>query len=276
MTNTQIDSVDGLITEVLQNRFELDPAAHPVVGAFAVQQSTRFPGADKTYRNHYLLVRVGMAFGGCCVEPAELGKIEAESLAGQSIAALLEHPQLPVRIAALDAYFGICYPHRDSENAQVFQLPLGTPVERAIARDEAIVSLLDITPGQKVGLIGVVNPIVDEIEKRGGQCLPCDFNLDKTASGVPVVKDMTPVLAEADMVIATGMTLSNGSFDKIVAAARKREIPLLIYAQTGSAIAARFLGKGVSAVCAEPFPYSQFSAEPSPVYLYQLINLREA
>lgn len=266
--NTSIDSVDSLITQVLQGHFALDPATQPVVGAFAVRQSTRFPGATQTYRNHYLLLRVGTAFGGCCVEPAQLDEIDAESLAGQSVAQLLENPILPVRIAALDAYFGVTFPHRESDNAKPFELPLGTGVERAIARDEAIVSLLNIQPGQKIGLIGVVNPIVDEIEKLGGQCLPCDFNLERTASGIEVVKDMNPVLAEADMVIATGMTLSNGSFDDILAAARRRQIPLLIYAQTGSAIAARFFGQGVSAICAEPFPYSQFSAEPTSVFLY--------
>ena len=64
------------------------------------------------------------------------------------------------------------------------------------------------------------------------------------------------------------MTLSNGSFDKSVEAARRRGIPLVIYGQTGSAIAPCFLGRGVHAVSAEPFPFSQFSAEPSTLYLY--------
>jgi hypothetical protein len=109
---------------------------------------------------------------------------------------------------------------------------------------------------------------VTAITECGGQCLPCDFNLTETASGIPVVQDMNLVLDTADMIIATGMTLSNGSFDTILAKARKRNIPLIVYAQTGSAIVPRFMGQGVSAICAEPFPYSQFSAEPSKVYLY--------
>jgi uncharacterized protein (DUF4213/DUF364 family) len=80
---------------------------------------------------------------------------------------------------------------------------------------------------------------------------------------------MYPVLHQADRVVVTGMTLSNGSFDEILTIVRERKIPLLVYAQTGSAIVPQFLGEGVTAICAEPFPYSQFSAEPTSVYLYQ-------
>jgi uncharacterized protein (DUF4213/DUF364 family) len=79
---------------------------------------------------------------------------------------------------------------------------------------------------------------------------------------------MMPVLQKADLVIATGMTMSNGSFDRIIDLVQQRQIPLIIYAQTGSAIAPQFLGKGVTAVMAEPFPYSQFSADPTTIYLY--------
>jgi uncharacterized protein (DUF4213/DUF364 family) len=121
----------------------------------------------------------------------------------------------------------------------------------------------------RVGLIGVVNPLVDAIRAHGGICLPCDFNMERTADGTEVVKDMALVLAQADLVIAAGMTLSNGSFDEILSATRLRNIPLIVYAQTGSAIVPRFLGDGVAAVSAEPFPFSQFSADPTPIHLYR-------
>ena len=261
--------VDSLITRVLQGQYELDAHQCFVAGAFAVRQFTKFPGASHRYRNFYLLLRVGSAFGGCCVEAEQLDKIDTESLAGINLANLLECAALPVRIAALDAYFALLKPHRDQPQATRVELPQGTPYERAIARDRAIVSLQAVEADENVGLIGVVNPIVEEIEKRGAQCLPCDFNMTRTSTGINVTRDMDPVLRRADRLIVTGMTLSNGSFDTILQAAKERNIPLLVYAQTGSAIAPQFLGSGVSAVCAEPFPYSQFSAEPSSIYLYR-------
>ncbi|HEU4322876.1 MAG TPA: DUF364 domain-containing protein [Roseiflexaceae bacterium] len=262
-------TVADLTEAVRRGEYGPDPASLFVTGAFWVRQSTQFPGTEHKYRNYYLLVRVGAAFGACCVERDQLDSSIAEDLSGQSVAALLDDERLPVRIAALDAYLGAVLPHRDAAGATALLLPAGAPPERARARDEAIASLLLLEPGQKVGLIGVVNPLVTAIRARGATCLPCDFNMERTQDGQPVMRDMQPLLEQADLVIATGMTMSNGSFDRILEALRARGVPLIIYAQTGSAIAPRFLGNGVAAVSAEPFPFSQFSADPTSIYLYR-------
>ncbi|MFD3166803.1 Rossmann-like domain-containing protein [Herpetosiphon sp. NSE202] len=262
-------SVDELIAAVLRGEYAVDPAELFATGAMWIAQSTNFPGTTQLYRNYYLLLRSGAAFGACCVERDDLPALVAEDLAGASLATLLNDPRLPVRIAALDAYFGSVEPHRDAIRATPWQLPLGTPQDRALARDRAIVSLLKIEPCQQVALIGVVNPLVQAIHEQGGVCLPCDFNLLQTQWGEPVSKTMEPALDAADVVIATGMTLSNGSFDRILERVRARSIPLVVYAQTGSSIVPQFLDRGVTAVSAEPFPFSQFSAEPSVLYRYQ-------
>jgi len=263
-------SVAELLDAAQRGAYGADPAALFASGAMWIRQSTQFPGAAQKYRNHYLVLRCGAAFGACCVERDDLPSEVAEDLAGASLAALLDDPRLPVRIAALDAYLGTVRPHRSAPQAAPWQLPAGTPPERALARDRAIVSLLKIEPGQNVALIGVVNPLVQAIRERGGTCLPCDFNLRVTQWGDPVSAAMEPVLESADLVIATGMTLGNGSFDRILARVRERGVPLVVYAQTGSSIVPQFLGRGVSAVSAEPFPFSQFSAEPSVLYRYRL------
>jgi len=263
-------TLDDLISQVKQGLLGPDPAELPVVGAFWVAQATRFPGTVQKYRNYYLLVRVGATFGACCVECDQLAATVAEELAGLSLADLLQDSRLGVRIAALDAYLGLHAPHGEAPHVHRMLLPHGAPPVRAVARDQAIASLIRIEPGTKVGLIGVVNPLVATIQQRGGICLPCDFNMERTADGLPVMSDMAPVLEEADLIIATGMTMSNGSFDHILAAVRRRGIPFIVYAQTGSAIAPHFLGNGVSAVSAEPFPFSQFSADPTPIYLYSV------
>jgi len=261
--------VAALTEAVLSGDYGPDPASLHAVGAFWVRQSTQFPGTETKYRNYYLVLRVESGFGGCCVERDQLDSVIAEELSGRSVAELLRDQRTPVRVAALDAYLSLVRPHREAAEAQVFMLPHGTPLERARARDEAIAGLLKIEPGMRVGLIGVVNPLVAAIQAQGGICLPCDFNLQRTQDGTEVVRDMRPVLAQADLVIATGMTLSNGSFDEILASVRARGIPLIVYAQTGSAIVPRFLGHGVAAVSAEPFPFSQFSADPTPIHLYR-------
>ncbi|MGW7414149.1 Rossmann-like domain-containing protein [Streptomyces sp. NPDC054863] len=259
---------ERLLTEVLAGEHGPLPEELTATSVFWVHHGTRLAGGSTTYLNQYVLVRVGGAFGACAFEAAELDAGICGAMSGSSLGTLLRDPARPVRIAALDAYLAAVRPHRDTDAERV-TLPAGPPEVRALARDAAIAGLLDIPQGAKVALIGVVNPLVAAIRERGGVPLLCDLNLRTTQWGDPVARDMAEVLDTADAVVATGMTLSNGSFDTILARCRERGVPLVVYAQTGSAVARAFLGAGVSAVSAEPFPFSQFSAEETVLYRYR-------
>ncbi|WP_433548660.1 Rossmann-like domain-containing protein [Streptomyces sp. CA-294286] len=262
-------SVPELQQAVLDGAFGPDPRELAVTSAFWLHHTTRLAGSEVTYRNHYLLLRSGAAFGACSFEAGDLEPDFCADVSGHTLDTLIRHASAPVRVAALDAYLGRVRPHRDDPAAETLALPTGTPETRAQARDAAVAGLLDIEAGAKVALIGVVNPLVAAIREQGGVPLPCDFNLRTTHWGDPVTTDMAEVLAAADAVVATGMTLSNGSFDRIVEHCRKQDVPLVVYAQTGSAVARAFLGAGVTALSAEPFPFSQFSADETTLYRYR-------
>jgi hypothetical protein len=262
-----ISTVAELTDQVLDGRHGAPPAEVPATSVFWVHHGTRLAGGTTTYRNQYLLVRVGAAFGACGFEAGEIDPSICPEASGRSVGALLRDGPPALRIAALDGYLAAAAPHRDA-GAAVATLPAGPPEVRALARDAAVAGLLDVARGAKVALIGVVNPLVAAIRERGAEPLPCDLNLRETQWGDPVTPDMGHVLDVADAVVATGMTLGNGTFDTILARCRERSIPLVIYAQTGSAVARAFLGAGVTALSAEPFPFSQFSADPTALYLY--------
>ncbi|GAA2069091.1 hypothetical protein GCM10009801_18200 [Streptomyces albiaxialis] len=274
-------TVAELTDAVLAGAYGPDPKDLAVTSAFWLYHTTRLAGGDVTYHNHYLVLRSGGSFGASSFEAGELAPGFCENASGHSLDKLLHHESVPVRTAALDAYLARTRPHRDAADAadaadtagaagaEPVPLPAGTPEVRARARDASIAGLLDIAPGAKVALIGVVNPLVEAVRERGGVCLPCDLNLRATQWGEPVADDMTEVLAEADAVVATGMTLSNGTFDLILEHCREQAVPLIVYAQTGSAVARAFLASGVTAVNAEPFPFSQFSADPTVMYRYR-------
>ncbi|TCC56469.1 hypothetical protein E0H73_32845 [Kribbella pittospori] len=261
-------SVAALTSSVLAGSRGPAPSTLSVTSAFWLHHTTRLPGAEVTYRNYYVLLRVGEVFGACSFEAGELDPSYCADASGVSLDELIADGPLPVRIAALDAYLASVEPHHSAAGAEEIVLPAGAPDVRARARDAAVAGLLDVRPGWKVALIGVVNPLVDAITERGGICLPCDFNLRETASGLPVSRDMTEVIDAADAVVATGMTLSNGSFDVLLDRCRQQSKPLAIYAQTGSAVVRAFLGSGVTALSAEPFPFSQFSARSTSLYRY--------
>ncbi|MFE4540862.1 Rossmann-like domain-containing protein [Streptomyces scopuliridis] len=270
MSPAQPQSVPELQQAVLEGAFGPPPGELTVTSAFWLHHTTRLADSRATYRNHYLLLRTGDAFGACSFEVGELAPDFCADASGHTLDTLIRHASAPVRIAALDAYLGRVQPHRDATDAETVTLPTGTPERRARARDAAVAGLLDITPGAKVALIGVVNPLIAAIRERGGVPLPCDFNLRATHWGDPVTDDMDHVLDTADAVVATGMTLGNGSFDRILGHCRKHALPLVVYAQTGSAVARAFLGSGVTALSAEPFPFSQFSADATALYRYRV------
>lgn len=254
--------------EALRQSVLATPDLPVATSVFWVHHGTRLAGGDVTYLNQYVLVRIGRAFGACAFEAGELDPAICADLSGRPLTDLLQGPA-PIRLAALDAYLGQATPHREDPRAEAVTLPQGTPEERAVARDRAIAGLLPDPENRRIALIGVVNPLVAAIRERGGQCLPCDLNLRRTQWGDEVHTDMEDVLAKADAVVATGMTLGNGSFDHILERCRERDLPFVVYAQSGSAVARAFLGSGVTAVSAEPFPFSQFSAEPTTLYRYR-------
>ena len=262
-----LPDISSLLDSVIEGELGMHPDNLSISGASYIYQTTQFPSSKTKYHNYYLLVRTGASFGACSHTPEQLNMQIAEELSGQPIKSALLDERLPVRIAALDAFIGMAVPHQTS-CSEVVTIPGGTPAEKAVFRDKLIAEKALINQGAKVALIGVVNPLVEAITKRGGICLPCDLQLEQTQSGETVEKDMEKVLAQADSVICTGMTLGNGTFDRILEIARNRKIPLTIYAQTGSAIAAQFVGKGVYSLVAEPFPFSQFSASETNVFCY--------
>ncbi|MGW7366097.1 Rossmann-like domain-containing protein [Streptomyces sp. NPDC054841] len=274
-TTTAAPAVDALIKAVLAGEHGPLPSELVATSVFWIHHGTRLAGGDTTYLNQYVLVRLGGSFGGCAFEAGEIDPSICRDSSGSPLDVLLREAPRPLRIAALDAYLSESRAHRvagEAGDAEPVTLPTGTPEVRAAARDAAVADLLDIEQGAKVGLIGVVNPLVAAIRERGGEPLPCDFNLKATQWGDPVTDDMHEVLESADAVVATGMTLSNGSFDTILERCRSRGIPLVVYAQTGSAVARAFLGSGVTALSAEPFPFSQFSAEETVLYRYRTVG----
>lgn len=268
-THQAPSTVSELLEAILAGALGPSPDTLTVTGASQIYQTTKFSAAAGRYHNYYMLLRVEDAFGACSHTKEQVGPQAAEELSGRSLSDALRDERLPVRIAAMDAYLGTVYPHRKFSSGPL-TIPSGTPIDKANRRDAVIAELAKITPGQQVALIGVVNPLVEAIRASGATCLPCDLQLAVTNSGETVEKDMEVVLDKADSVICTGMTLSNGSFDRIVTRARERGIPLTVYAQTGSAIVARFVGAGVTALLAEPFPFTQFSSETSLLYSYQI------
>lgn len=261
-------SLSDLFAWVRQQVAQHTPAARVTV-AFCTMQQSQHQGRQSGYANHVVSLRVGQSVGSCFVEPGQLDSAAVDACVGKTVAELLSHPLAAIRIAALDAYLGEIYPHALMSNVRMVTVPAGDSTAKSLFRARAVVDLLATRPGQRVALIGVVNSLIQTLRERDLRCLPCDFNTRMTEWGDPVTAHMAEVLESADAILATGMTLANGSFDQILAYARRQGIPLVVFAQTGSAIIPRFVGAGVTGVSAEPYPFFWLSGAATPLYLYR-------
>ncbi|MFJ4554472.1 Rossmann-like domain-containing protein [Streptomyces massasporeus] len=261
-------SLDDLVQLVRTGAFGPDPAALRVAVAFTTRQAVRHEGRGTGYRNEVLSLRLAEAVGSCAVEPGHLPDSAVEECVGADVARLLEHPLQPVRIAALDAYLMHALPHTPDHGATPVPLPAGPSLEKSRARAKAVAALLDLPPGATVLVVGVVNSLLEELRSRGLRYLPCDLKGGVTEWGEPVLPDALAAAERCDALLVSGMTLGNGTFEPLRRHALAHGKQLVMFAQTGSAVLPRFLGHGVTAVCAEPYPFFWLDGGPGVVHRY--------
>ncbi|MFD8232344.1 Rossmann-like domain-containing protein [Streptomyces sp. NPDC059696] len=262
-------SYDELVAGVRAGELGPDAASQRVAVAFTTRQAVRHDGRGTGYRNEVLSLRLGEAVGSCAVEPGTLPDRAVEECVGTDIASLLEHPLTAVRVAALDAYLMHVTPHVPEHGARPLPLLAGTSLEKSRARAKAVVELLDLPADATVLVVGVVNSLLEELRARGLSYVPCDLKGGLTEWGEAVVADAFAAADRCDALLVSGMTLGNGTFEPLRQHALAHGKQLVMFAQTGSAVLPRFLGHGVSAVCAEPYPFFWLDGGPGTVHRYR-------
>ncbi|GAA2896956.1 MULTISPECIES: Rossmann-like domain-containing protein [Streptomyces] len=261
-------SYDGLVDLVLAGALGPHPGTLRVAVAFTTRQAVRHDGRGTGYRNEVLSLRLAEAVGSCAVEPGALPDSAVEECVGADVARLLEHPLLPVRVAALDAYLMHVLPHTPANGARPVPLPAGSSLEKSRARAKTVVGLLDLPPGATVLVVGVVNSLLEALRSRDLRYIPCDLKGGATEWDEPVVADALAAAGRCDALLVSGMTLGNGTFEPLRRHALAHGKQLVMFAQTGSAVLPRFLGQGVSAVCAEPYPFFWLDGGPGVLHRY--------
>ncbi|MFD8045110.1 Rossmann-like domain-containing protein [Streptomyces chartreusis] len=264
-----VRTYDDLVADVRAGALGPDPRTLRVAVAFTTRQAVRHDGRGTGYRNEVLSLRLAEAVGSCAVEPGELPDGALDDCVGADVAALLGHPLPAVRVAALDAYLMHVAPHTPQHGARSVALPAGSSLAKSRARARVVVELLDLPDGGTVLVVGVVNSLLEALRSRGLGYVPCDLKGGLTEWGEPVVADALAAAGSCDALLVSGMTLGNGTFEPLRAHALRHGKQLVLFAQTGSAVLPRFLGYGVTAVCAEPYPFFWLDGGPGVVHRYR-------
>ncbi|MFD1150877.1 Rossmann-like domain-containing protein [Saccharothrix hoggarensis] len=264
----RLPGVAELVERALAGDLGPDPADLRTSVAFTTRQGARHVSRATAYRNTVVSVRVGDAVGSCAAEPDDVDDSTVTDCAGATVADLLAHPDPVIRTAALDAYLMSAHPHETSGARPVVIGP-GDSLAKSMARASAVVDLLDAVPGQRVLVVGVVNSLLHHLRERGLEYVPCDLKGGRTEWEEPIVTDAESAVGDCDVVLASGMTVGNGSFEPLLRTAVEADRPLVVFAQTASAIVPRFLGSGVTAVSAEPYPFFWLHGGPSTLHHYR-------
>ncbi|RLK59322.1 Rossmann-like domain-containing protein [Actinokineospora cianjurensis] len=257
--------VADLVDQVRGGAFGL-PTDNEVSVGFTTRQAVRHDTRGTGYRNEVLSLRVGRAVGSCAVEPGTVDDDLVYDCIGAPVDALFDHPVPAVRVAALDAYLMAARPHEEHADDNV-RIDQGTSLEKSLVRAGHVIDLLGAMPGQRVLVVGVVNSLLHHLRDRGIHYRPCDLRGGRTEWGERISNDAD--LTGCDAVLATGMTLGNGSFETLRATAVAAGVPLVMFAQTGSAVLPCLLGTGVTAVCAEPYPFFWLDGGPTVLHRYR-------
>ncbi|MFD8163260.1 Rossmann-like domain-containing protein [Streptomyces malaysiensis] len=261
-------SLGELLGRALDGALGPDPRTLRIAVAFTTRQAVRHDGRSGGYRNEVLSLRLAEAVGSCAVEPGALPDGAIEDCVGADVARLLRHDLTPVRIAALDAYLMHVLPHTPGHGARPVSLAAGDSLRKSRARAESVTGLLDLAPGRTVLVVGVVNSLLEALRSRGLRYVPCDLKGGTTEWGEPIATDALARLDHCDAVLASGMTLGNGTFEPLREHALRHGKQLVMFAQTGSAVLPRLIGAGVSAVCAEPYPFFWLDGGPGTIHCY--------
>jgi len=110
---------------------------------------------------------------------------------------------------------------------------------------------LQVRPADKVGMIGYIPPVVDQLIKLGANVTIFDKGLTVSggagAAQVMAMSQQPEVLPLCDLMIITGTTLINGSIDHLLKLCQKAREIVLVGSSTPM-LAEAFKGSGVTAL----------------------------
>jgi Putative heavy-metal chelation len=271
--------LDGLRERALQasRSGSLEPEASTVRGLWKTSYVVKLAPTSSLLHLDYVVVQTRSQ--GCCYfeRRSRSAPQVQEDMIGQDVLAT-RFDGSAWDIAALDAvYADLCGPPEQTYAIE------GTNVEKALCRAQvvcdAVLSLADQSfhgrdrAALRVLNVGVVGDFLAILGRAGVRLQASDFFEGIVGTHVHDVmvrngSETLALVAEADIALVTGMTLANGTFDEILATAKRHGTRVVVFAQTGAHFATAYREIGVEVVVSEPQPFYLSGPGPSELRVY--------
>ena len=244
--------------------------AQPVRGQWIVDPTFQPSSAERTFSTPFLIVHVERQ--GCAYFSRDaLDDARAEPLVGRTVLECLGMAQY-ARVAVTDAaYAGLEGVPKPAETVVVD----GTVTEKARIRAELATreTLRSSPQGGRAALVGYSGEIAACLRANGFEVLAYDLDPEVISPEVESIKG--PVNdgsdffeTEADVVVATGMTLVTETFAAVSDHCARTGADLVMYCQTAANLGPMLLAHGATAVVAEHVPFYNWEGQ-SRVSLYR-------
>jgi hypothetical protein len=189
-----------------------------------------------------------------------------------------ENFEYAMKISSLDSICGSILPNLyKGRYEKEYKREKGDPSYKnkwrtMIVLDE-VKKLLGSSTNRRILNIGVVASFIGTLRKKGYDVVGTDFHEDIINTKVEgaMIKEgkQSPYLAKnADLVIATGMTITTKTIDSIIKQCNQNGTKIIIFAETGHNFACHYIQNGVDTYLSESFPFYNYYGE-SEINIYK-------
>lgn len=219
---------------------------------------------ERLFQYDVALVQVS-ATGAAYSAPDGIHKSELDSLVGNDAREMISDKYTPVNIALLDAMYASLSPKADEEFLISGEDKAGQRAD-IICNEVLNMSRNKLLPERpKVVNVGAIGCIIEKLSNKDMIVTATDLDetiIGKELCGVKIADAALyteKLVAEADLAVITGMTVSNGSLPELISLAKKNNTKIMMVAETGSGFGRAYCDLfDIDVVVSEPYPFYIF------------------
>jgi len=261
-----MESLSNIKKKVLDNT---DATQRRLISLFPIGH-LHMPTPEQKYDLRLYLAQTPIGQGCSYTETKTFDYNLLHDFLGQDTKKILEEENIEcaIKISILDSMYGSLFPipqkdiisksfdgSHSQKNDWRTDIVLHE-VERLIGKNNASHTF-------KVLNVGVVASFIKALINAGYDVTGSDFNktiAEDELTGIRIENGEKTLylIKDADLVIATGMTIATETLDEIIQECRKHCVKLIVFAETGHSFASYYLNEGVDVFLSEHFPFYSF------------------